>query len=134
MKYICLAVLFAGTALTAAPADFAGTWKLRFTGPNAPKTIGSIILDLKIEGNAVTGTARIGVWPGDAPITDGKVDGDHLTFTATGHLSSTTGIPTCQLDARLHGDEMILLLSAIKNAGGPLAPAPMTYEYKGKRL
>jgi hypothetical protein len=69
MKYFWLAVLFVGTALTAAPADFAGTWKLRFTGPNAPKTIGSIILDLKIEGNAVTGTARIGVWPGDAPIT-----------------------------------------------------------------
>ena len=116
MKYIWLAALFVGTALTAVPADFAETWKLRFTGPT------------------VTGTARIGVWPGDAPITDGKVDGDHLTFTATGHLSSTTGIPTCQLDATLHGDEMILLLSAIKNAGGPLAPAPMTYEYKGKRL
>jgi hypothetical protein len=33
-------------------------------------------------------------------------------------------MPTCQLDATLHGDEMILLLSAIKNAGGPLGPAP----------
>ena len=87
-------------------------------------------VDLKVDGDVVTGTVHIGPWPGDAPIADGKVDGDRITFTATGSLSSTTGIPTCQFAADVHNGEMILTMTAIRNAGGPLRPGAV-YEYRG---
>jgi hypothetical protein len=127
-------ILMATVALAASPADISGTWKVVFNGPKdrAPKTVGSILLDLKVEGNAVTGLATIGAWPGEAPIADGKIDGDRITFTATGHLDSTTGIPTCQFEVTVHDGEMTLTMKAIKNAGGPLAPG-MLYEYRGQK-
>ena len=125
MKTVCIMVLVAGT-LAAAPSDFAGTWKVRYAGaPNTgPKTIGSMIFDFQIDGRRVSGLARIGPWPGDAPIADGRVDGDQISFTATGHLTSTTGIPTFRLEGTLSGGELVIRLSG---SGG-------VYEYKGGRL
>jgi hypothetical protein len=126
--------LIASLALNASATDLAGSWKVLYAGPaeNAPKTIGSIVLDLKLDGKVMTGTAHIGVWPGDAPIANGKVEGDHISFQATGHLGSSTGIPTCQFDATVHGDEMLLTMTVVANAGGPIG-AGVNYQYKGKK-
>ena len=94
MKLTSMAIFLLATALPASGADLTGTWKLGYAGPkgSGPKTVGSIVLELKTAADAVTGTAHIGAWPGDAPIADVKVDGDGITFTATGRLGSTTGI------------------------------------------
>jgi len=121
--------------VNAVAADVTGHWKVTYSGPEAgPKTVGSIVLDLKGgDGSPVTGTVKIGVWPGGAPIAEARMEGDHLTFTATGVLGSTTGIPTCRIDATIKGDEMILTLTAIRNGGGPLGPN-YPYEYRGKRI
>lgn len=125
-----LAVLL---TFNASAADVTGHWKVVYAGPSrGPKTVGSIVLDLKSEGASVTGTVKIGVWPGEAPVADAKLEGDHLTFTATGHLSSTSGIPTCRIDATINGDEMVLTLTAVRNGGGPLGP-DYPYAYKGGR-
>jgi hypothetical protein len=69
MRLTCVAFLLAAAALAASPADIAGTWKVRSTWPDGPglKTVGSVILDLKVDGENVTGMAHIGSWPGDAP-------------------------------------------------------------------
>src|ERR1700733_4979051 len=98
MKWILPAVFVAAIPAFASGADFAGTWKVTYVGaPSpAPKTIGSMIFDFKIIGGEVVGLAHIGVWPGLAPIAEGKVDGDHISFAATGYLPSTTGTPTCR--------------------------------------
>jgi hypothetical protein len=132
VRFRGIIILLLATALAGSAADLAGSWKVQFAGPKgtAPKTVGSIVLDLKVDGDVVTGTVHIGPWPGDAPIADGKVDGDRITFTATGSLSSTTGIPTCQFTADVHNGEMILTMTAIRNAGGPLRPGAV-YEYRG---
>ena len=134
MKLTSMAIFLLATALPASGADLTGTWKLGYAEPkgSGPKTVGSIVLELKAAADAVTGTAHIGAWPGDAPIADVKVDGDRITFTATGRLGSTTGIPTCQFVATVHGAEMTLTMTAIRNAGGPLGPG-VPYEYAGKR-
>jgi hypothetical protein len=134
MKSICIAALFAAATLAAAPADFAGTWKVKFEGPprEGPKTIGSMIFDFKINAARVTGMAHIGSWPGLAPIADGIVDGNHLSFTATGRLPSTTGIPTCQFEATLSGGELLIKLSTVRNPGGPGSGG--VYEYRGSKL
>jgi hypothetical protein len=130
-----LLILLATASLTASPAVIAGKWKVTFAGPprTGPKTVGSIVLDLKVDGDRVTGLVRIGVWPGEAPIADGKLDGDRIRFTATGHLSSTTGIPTCEFVVTVHGDDMSLTMTAIANAGGPLPPG-RSFEYTGHRM
>jgi hypothetical protein len=135
MKFAWIAILFAAAALTASPSDtIAGTWKVKFDGPSerGPKTVGSIVLDLKIDGNTVTGLARIGTWPGDAPIADGRIDGNKVTFNATGSRGSTTGIPTCHFEATVDGDEMTLKMTAIKNPGGPLGEG-VVYGYRGRK-
>ena len=132
-----VSILLTTLVLNASAADIAGTWKTVCAGPKGtgPKTIGSIILILNTDGHQVTGTARIGVWPGDAPIADGKVDGDQITFNATGHLTSTTGIPTCGVVATIHGDEMVLTLSFIADNGVPVPPENRhEFEYEGKRI
>jgi len=129
-----LLALLCSATLTLSAADVTGIWKVTYAGSPeyAPKSVGSMILDLKVNGNVVTGTATIGAWPGEAPISDGKIEGNHITFTATGHLESTTGIPTCKLDVTIQDDEMHVVLTAIKNAGGPL-PFGYTFNYTGKR-
>lgn len=82
--------------------------------------MGEIILDLKVDGKVVSKLVTIGAWPGEAPIADGKLDGKHITFNATGHLDSTTGIPTCHFEATIDGDDMDLKMKVIRNPGGPL--------------
>ena len=57
MKLSWVAILMATTALSADPAiQIAGKWTVDFQGPGEqPKTVGSIILDLKVDGRAVSG-------------------------------------------------------------------------------
>jgi len=121
--------------LNAVPSDPTGAWKVVFMGDprTGPKTVGSIILDLKIDGNVVAGKVRIGVWPGEAPIADGRVEADHVIFNATGNRGSTTGIPTCKFDVTMHDDQMHLTMTTIKNAGGPLELG-RDYHYVGTRI
>jgi len=65
---------------------------------------------------------------GCAPKTVGPIADD-----ATGRLESTTGIPTCHLEATLNGGEMDVIMTVIRNPGGPLR-AGTTYEFKGTRV
>ncbi len=132
-RSILIVCLIGGTASFGSPIDPSGKWKVSFSGPKSvdgPKTVGSILLDLKVDGNTVIGVVTIGAWPGEAPITNGKLEGNRITFTATGNRTSTTGIPTCKFDVTVQGDEMSLTMTVIANAGGPLAP-DLPYEYKG---
>ena len=135
MKFIGMLILFAALIVNAAASDLTGAWKVVFVGDprTGPKTVGSIILDLKVDGNQVTGKALIGGWPGEAPIADGRIEDGHITFTATGHLDSTTGIPTCKFDVVAQEGEIRVTMSAIKNPGGPLAPG-REYHYAGGRV
>jgi hypothetical protein len=115
-------------------ADLSGKWKVSYAGPEgmAPKTVGAMILDLQFHDERVAGTIEVGGWPGEAPLADGKIYGNRIIFTATGSRSSTTGIPTCQFVGEVRDGEMVLKMTVIKNAGGPLAPG-VVYEYKGGR-
>jgi len=134
MRSIWIATLLTATNLAAATADFAGTWKVKYTGlpMTGPKTIGSMILALTVDGDRVTGMAHIGSWPGVAPISNGKIDADRILFTARGYLSSTTGIPTCRLEGTLSGGELVIVLSTIQNPGGPGSGSG--WEYRGVKL
>jgi hypothetical protein len=131
MKSIWLAAFLTTTSLAAATADFAGTWKVDYAGPprTGPKTIGSMVLAFTVDGERVTGIAQIGSWPGVAPI-NGRADGDQISFTARGYLSSTTGIPTCRLEGTLSGGELVIRL--IQNPRGP--GSGDVWPYRGGKL
>jgi len=134
LKLIWLTAILAAAALAAPASDISGTWKVRYAGPpgTAPKTVGSIVLDLKVSGDEVTGMVRIGAWPGDAAIADGKIEGDRIKFTATGTRSSTSGIPACAFEGKVQGNEMLVTMTVINNPGGPLSDR-RKYEFKGQR-
>ena len=134
MNLIGVMTVLTATSLAAAPADFAGTWKVKYAGPpmSGPKTIGEMIFAITVSGNHVMGMAHLGVWPGVALIADGKVKGDRISFTARGYLSSTTGIPTCLLEGTMSEGELVIHLSQIESIGGPGAGG--VYEYRGGKL
>jgi hypothetical protein len=113
MKLLRLAlILMATVALYASDTDVTGTWKAVFVGPmgERPKMFTKVMLDLKVDGNKLTGMAHIKGWPGDAEITDGKIDGDRFSFTTIGTLSSSSGYPKMRYVGTLTGKEMKLTM------------------------
>ncbi len=76
MKKLGLAVLlFAFASLTARAADFNGKWTAEVQGRNGPQTIS---FDFHVDGGTLTG--KITTMRGDMDISNGKVDGDNISF------------------------------------------------------
>ncbi|HEY3839713.1 MAG TPA: hypothetical protein VGL72_24245 [Bryobacteraceae bacterium] len=88
-------LLFA--ALTAFGADVAGKWKGTVGGQDGPR---EVVFVFEVHDGKLSGTA---LGPhGDAPITEGKVDGDKINFTvATDNFKAV-------LTGTVAGDEMKL--------------------------
>jgi hypothetical protein len=77
MRKIGLAVLFLALGSVAAlAADFNGKWTAEVQGRNGPQTL---TLDFHVDGAALTG--KVTTPRGATDITDGKVDGDNISFT-----------------------------------------------------
>lgn len=121
-------LLVASLALMA--ADVSGKWTFEQPGrggnPGRPVTI-----TLKADGATLTGSvpgfARGG---GEAPpptqITDGKVDGDKLSFTVKREFNGNTMVT--KYEGTVSGDEMKLKISRTGQDG-----TPMTNEVVAKR-
>ena len=77
-----LAVLFATFAFTASAADISGNWKATadFGGQTIERTF-----VFKVEGTKLTGETTSQLM-GKSTITDGKVEGDNVSFTITGNI------------------------------------------------
>jgi hypothetical protein len=109
MKILGWAVIISSTlAFAGSPNDVAnnvtGTWKAVFLNPESePKSCAAMVLNLEANGEKLTGMAHAGSWPGDAPITNGKIDGDRISFTVIGRLPSSTGIPKMTFTGTLSG-------------------------------
>jgi len=129
MKVVWATILLAASAaLAGSPADVSGKWNLKSTWPNGPglKTVGAVILELQVDGATVTGMAHIGSWPGDAPIAEGRFKGNGISFDATGHLESSTGIPTCHFQGTVVDGQMMLEMTMTRNPA-----ASGTFVFKG---
>ena len=122
MKWMRFAFVLSAVAfLNAAANDFNGTWKAVFTGPmgERPKMVSEMVFNFKVDGSKVTGMAHMAAWPGDAPVTDGKIDGDRITFTVIGKSPwtasyngvTTSGYPKLVFDGSLKGGEIDLKLN-----------------------
>jgi len=78
MKWLLAA--FAAFAITASAADISGNWKATAEGPNGAM---ERTFTFKVEGNKVTGESTSSMM-GKSPISDGKIEGDSVTFVLTG--------------------------------------------------
>lgn len=66
-------------SLTAMAADVTGKWTAQMTGRGGQTR--EATFNFKVDGNTVTGT--IGGPRGDTEISDGKIDGDQISFVQT---------------------------------------------------
>lgn len=76
MRKLGLTVLFLALGSVAAlAADFNGKWTAEVQGRNGPQTM---TFDFHVDGSTLTG--KITTPRGDVDITNGKVDGDNISF------------------------------------------------------
>jgi hypothetical protein len=86
-------VIVASIAFGASADEITGNWKTIMVdaGPGGPPKVAyAPSFELKVDGNKFTGIAYMAQWPGNAPISDGKVDGNRITFTLVHEMSYTT--------------------------------------------
>ena len=132
LLYACAALVFAlGTAATARAADVTGSWSTEITTPDGNSF--ALQFNFKQDGAALTGTVQ---GPqGDAmAISDGKVDGDKLSFKVSFNGMTINHDGTISADGEqiklssksdsgdFPGSEM--LLKRVKPAPVPAAAAP----------
>lgn len=124
-------VLLLAQGLTVSAADVAGRWKATVTGGTVHKTIAEATFDFKTNGNRLTGTANIGTpgYPGMAPIADGRIDGDQISFTVVGRHPSSNGLPIMKFTGTVSGDQLSLSMNLTDGHVGA-----GTTEMKGLRV
>jgi hypothetical protein len=128
-------VLVSGLAANAYADDISGSWKVIFVRGVAWQTIGEADFDFKVEGNELSGAAHIGVgWPGTAPISEGTIARDRISFLVLGQQPSSDGYPKMRFEGTVHGGElqvtMTLFYSNTESVAGHLGKS----EFKGRRI
>lgn len=103
-------------------ADINGTWKATAEGPNGSMERTFVF---KVDGKRLTGETTSSML-GKSTITDGKVDGDNLSFAITAKLQDNE--LKLSYKGKVNGDE-IHLTSEITGGGGG-----QTIEWNGKRV
>ena len=108
---ICAALMMAFGALTAHAADVTGSWNGEFKGPDGNGF--QITFTFKQDGTALTGTVA-GPQGDPIAISDGKVDGDKISFKVSfnGMTISHEGSLTKSADGTVNGDEIKLTSKA----------------------
>ena len=130
---VLLAILAAGAVAQSTPT---GKWRTVVVPgqprDRMPKMFGEVLLDVRAEGNKLTGTATMGDgrgYPGSAPIHDGKIEGNRLSFAWTGTVEScggrdrSCGVPHLTFTGTVDGDQMTLSMAG-----------DYAMELKGERL
>lgn len=109
-----------------------GKWEVKYVSGLQMKTFGGADFDFKVDGDTLTGTASVGHgWPGVAPITDGRINGDQISFKVQGRQWSSTGYPKMYFSGTARGDELKLTMDFYYDTSSQY-PAGQT-EFSGGR-
>jgi len=126
-------LLLLGIATSASATDIAGTWRVTYVGGFAWKPIGGAEFEFKVKGKRLEGMAHVGRgWPGTAPISDGTIDGDHISFLVFGQAPSSDGYPKMRFSGTFQGDEIRLTMTLFYS-GEETANHGET-DFKGSRI
>jgi hypothetical protein len=89
------------------------------TGGVIHKTFAEVTLEFKVEGSTLTGTAHIGdnIYPGIAPVSEGRINGDRVSFTVVGRTPSSKGIPAMTFHGVIGGDHIELTIHMVVDTG-----------------
>src|SRR3979490_1360760 len=109
----------AGFARTASAADISGNWKASAEGPNGYM---ERTFTFKQDGAKVTGETT-STMMGKSTITDGKVEGDTVTFTFTGNFGDNE--MKLNYTGKINGNE-IKFKTEVSGGGGGGAPIEWT--------
>lgn len=91
--------------------DIGGHWTVRYVSGVAWKTIGGAEFEFKADGDRLTGMANVGHgYPGRAPISNGKIEGDRISFMVYGKQGSSSGFPKMHFAGTIHGDAIKLTM------------------------
>ena len=100
LRKLGLAVLvFALGSVAALAADFNGKWTAQVEGRNGMQTL---TFDFHVDGTALTG--KITTPRGDTDITDGKVDGDTVSFAVVREFNGNS--TTSQYSGKISADKI----------------------------
>lgn len=109
--------------LAAFAADISGNWKATADGPNGAM---ERTFTFKVDGNKVTGDTT-STMLGKSTITDGKIDGDAITFTITASMQGNE--LKISYKGKINGKEMSLTSEVAGGAGGG-----QPIEWKAKKV
>jgi hypothetical protein len=126
-KKLLFVVLIALTVtITLMAADVSGKWTFEQQGRNGSMTV---TLTLKADGGNLTGTVSggMGRGGGDADISDGKVDGNNISFAVKREFNGNSFVTTYK--GTVDGDTMKLDVTRPGRGGGD----PMTNTVTAKR-
>jgi phage head maturation protease len=101
LLFVVLIALVASIALMA--ADVSGKWTFEQQGRNGSQTV---TLNLKADGGTLTGTVSGGMGRGgnaEQDISDGKVDGNNISFAVKREFNGTVDGDTIKLDVTRPG-------------------------------
>jgi hypothetical protein len=76
-RFTCLTLFLLVTAVAAFAADVSGKWVAQMPGRDGQTR--EVTFNLKADGDQLTGT--VSGRRGDTPISDGKIDGDNISFS-----------------------------------------------------
>ena len=126
-------LLLAGLGAGTSAKDIAGNWDVVFVRGVEWKTIGGAEFEFKVEGNKLAGRAHVGLgYPGTAPISEGTIDGDRISFVVFGRQPSSSGYPTMRFIGTVHGDDIQLTMT-LSYSDEHAADAGKS-EFEGKRI
>src|SRR5260370_31940464 len=116
--FVSVSLALALTALVLLAADIDGKWTAQTQGKNGPETQ---TLTVKADGSALTGTLDNGGKGGPAEISDGKMDGDKVSFKIVREFGGNKIEQT--FNGTLGGGELKLQM-----AGGRGGPVDMVFK------
>lgn len=116
---LCAGLVLAFVLTQAAPAAFAatdatGTWTAQIQGPNGDMTL---TFHFKQDADKLTGTVETSMGGDPGPISNGKIDGDKISFDTSFNGMTINHVGT------ISGDEIKL---SAKSDDGQMPPMDMT--------
>jgi hypothetical protein len=133
---LVVAIFFLGFAKSSTDT-ISGKWNAKVITKSIrrPKQFSEITLKLQANGDKLTGSATALRMQGEPVITNGKIEGDTISFTIVFNESnSTTGVPELKFKGNVHGDEIKLNLIWHYSGWGNDTSKDMPLEMEGGRV